>query len=60
MKKYSKRQWLVHVVANCTDCDWEETDNKIAVQKGRYHAKKTGHEVTIETGYVQIYNPKEK
>lgn len=59
MNKFSKRQWLVHAIADCLDCDWEETDYRIAVQKGRQHAKKTGHEVNIETGYNQILNPKE-
>lgn len=58
MKKFRKRQWLVHSIADCQDCDWEETDYRTAIQKGRYHAKKTGHTVSIETGYAQIYNPK--
>ena len=58
MKKEMKRQWLVHAIASCADCNWEEGGYTIAVRKGRYHARKTGHTVTIETGYCQIYNPK--
>jgi hypothetical protein len=50
------RPWLVHAVADCRDCDFSEHDYKIAVQKGRQHAKKTGHCVIVETGYCQIYN----
>ena len=57
MRKSEKRQWLVHAVAYCSDCDWEETGYKIAVKKGRDHARRTGHKVSVETGYVQIYNP---
>lgn len=58
MKKSAKRQWLVHAIADCEDCPWEETGYRIAIQKGRYHAEETGHTVNIETGYCQVYNPK--
>lgn len=53
-----KRQGLVHAIAYCRDCNWEETWYLTAVRKGRYHAKKTGHTVDIETGYTHTYNPK--
>lgn len=51
-----KRPWLIHAIANCTDCNWQEDDYHIAVRKGRDHAKRTGHKVSVETGYAQIYN----
>ena len=49
---------IVHVIAVCHDCSWEEQDYNKAAKKGREHARKTGHEVSIETCYSQIYNLK--
>jgi len=49
------RKWLVHAVAECRDCDFREEDYKKAQKTGRSHYIKTGHMVTIETGYCQIY-----
>lgn len=60
MKTSSKGPWLVHAIAQCSDCDWEEMSYRIAVKQGREHARKTGHEVIVETGYAQIYNSKDK
>ena len=48
-------RWLVHAVASCENCAFEESDYKKAQRKGREHFKKTGHKVTVETGYCQIY-----
>lgn len=58
MKKTRNRQFLVHALAYCRDCDYEATYYTTAVQNGRNHARKTGHTVDIETGYSQTYNPK--
>ncbi len=45
---------LVHAIAQCADCVFKETDNHSAQKLGRDHHIKTGHQVTIETGYCQI------
>ncbi len=58
IKRFRNRPWIVHAIADCSDCGWEETDYKTAVQKGRRHAETTGHTVSVETGYAQIHNPK--
>jgi len=50
---------VVHCVANCSDCGWEETDYQTAGRKAREHAKKTGHEVIVETGTYRILNEKQ-
>jgi len=52
------RKWLIHAIAYCSGCNFEEQDYHIAQKKGRQHALKTGHMVTIETAYAQIYNNK--
>lgn len=54
----AERPWLVHALAYCSDCGWDENNWRNAVKEGRKHASKTGHMVTVETGYAQIYNPK--
>ena len=51
----SYRKWLVHAIANCQECDWEELDYKTAQKLARKHHLKTGHEVHIETGYAGTY-----
>ena len=48
-------KWLVHAIAQCADCAFEEGDYQLAQTMGRSHHVKTGHKVTIETGYCQIY-----
>lgn len=47
---------LVHAVAECQECDFYDGYFLTACSSGRKHAIKTGHKVTIETGYVLIYN----
>ena len=56
----SRDKWLVHAIAQCADCDFEETDYHSAQKLGRDHHIKTGHQVTIETGYCQIYERMEE
>lgn len=46
---------MIHAVANCNDCQWQDYSYHTAQRKGREHAKKTGHEVTIEVGYYIRY-----
>jgi hypothetical protein len=49
------RVGLIHCIAICSDCEWREEDFKKAVQKGREHNEKTGHEVVIEMGTTFTY-----
>ena len=58
VKTEEKRPWLVHAIAHCSDCLWENEDYHTARRSAYVHARQTGHEVVVETGYVQYYNPK--
>jgi len=49
---------LIHATANCEDCEWNDEDYHKAPKTGPLHAKKTGHTVSVETGYWIIYNAK--
>ena len=53
---------LVHAIAHCQDCDWNEEDFNKAQIDARKHHKKTGHEVVVETGLIGTYeqNPTPK
>jgi len=53
-----ERPKFVHAIACCSDCEWQGGYFTVAVEEARKHARKTGHTVTVETGYVQTYNPK--
>lgn len=46
---------LIHAIATCKDCDWEDQDWQVAQKTAREHHKKTGHEVNLEIGYNKIY-----
>ena len=60
MARKRVRKWLTHAIAICFDCGWREEDYNTAQKKARKHAKKTGHMVSLETAYGQVYNPKEE
>jgi len=54
----SRRPWLVHVTVTCNDCggkDLEANYHNDYVGIAREHVRKTGHRVTVETGYAQVY-----
>ena len=55
--KYHKPQ-LIHAVVSCSECNFSESNYRNAVSEARKHAYETGHCVTVETGYFQIYNDK--
>ena len=59
MAKKRINKTLVRAQAYCHDCEWTEENEDIAQKEGRKHALKTGHRVTVETGYIQIYNEEE-
>ena len=58
MRVKFKRPRLVHAIGQCSDCEFYVDDLNEAVMKSRYHALNTGHTVTVETGYAQIYTDK--
>lgn len=60
MKNKRVKKCLIHAIAECLDCDWREEDYLTAQKEARKHAIRTGHTVNIETGYNQVYNPKEE
>lgn len=46
---------LIHCIAHCQDCDWQEEGHKIAVREARKHHKKTGYTIDIESGNWKQY-----
>ena len=49
------KKGLIHAIASCYDCDFQEEDYQLAQVAGRKHYIKTGHTVCIETTYSQVY-----
>ena len=49
------RQWKVHLIADCQDCNWSNTDFIDGRSKAAEHAKRTGHRVTGEEGFAFVY-----
>lgn len=50
---------VIHCIARCTVCSWEEHDYKTARAKAKEHAKRTGHRVTGEQAVSFEYAGKE-
>lgn len=55
MKRTNRESWLMHAMFRCDNCDWEAGYFSTATDLARKHAKKTGHDVTGETGYHVKY-----
>lgn len=51
---------VIHVVAHCEDCKWENQDYIKGQKKAYGHARRTGHHVIVEIGRLTEYNSKEK
>lgn len=49
MAKY-KRKGMIHRIAHCENCDWQDEGFKTSMRKAKEHAEKTGHRINIETG----------
>lgn len=49
MAKY-KHIGIIHRIAHCENCDWQEEGYKLAMKKAKQHSKETGHKINIETG----------
>lgn len=54
-KQTGRRKSLIHFVAECKDCEWNCSDYRIGQKKASEHARKTGHVVHAELGYVTVY-----
>jgi len=53
IKRTSKR--LIHVIAHCQDCNWQEEDYISAAREATKHCRKTGHTISVEQGnYYQV------
>ena len=50
------KQKVIHCIASCSTCGWSCEDYKIARTKGREHAYKNNHKVTVETGLVMVFD----
>jgi hypothetical protein len=51
-----KRQNVIHVIANCRDCEWSCEDIETAQDKAKRHAKKLKHYVSVEVGLAFTYD----
>ena len=49
------RKALIHAIADCTVCGKHWEDYLTAQKKAATHAKRTGHKVIIDLGYVAEY-----
>jgi len=49
---------LIHALANCQHCDFEDHYYQTAQKTGKEHFQKTGHHVIIELGYHTEYSKK--
>ena len=58
MSQKRNKKVLIHLTANCEDCNWKDEGYMTGAKSARLHAKKTGHTVSVETGYWMLYNPK--
>ena len=50
------RKSLIHAVADCTVCGKHWEDYLTAQKRASEHARKTGHKVIIDLGYVCEYS----
>jgi hypothetical protein len=49
------RKALVHGIAQCSVCTWTCEDYLTVQKKAAEHARKTGHKVSADLGYVVTY-----
>ena len=50
---------VVHVIANCRDCSWQDTDYLVAQRNAAYHAKRKKHTISVEVAKAGTYNGKD-
>ena len=51
---------IIHGIAHCQDCDWQETWYLTYGYEARKHHKKTGHEIVMEIGLSKTIPRSEK
>lgn len=53
------RESLTHFLAECCECEWEAQDFINGPKLAASHARRTGHTVRGEKGYMVRYNDRE-
>jgi len=46
---------VIHRVASCMSCEWQEGYRRKAIAAARRHTEATGHKTTVETGTYRTY-----
>lgn len=53
LEEYMILRWgCYHAVARCRDCDFIDEDYRTANKSAQEHCDKTGHKMTLESGYI--------
>ena len=52
----NKKGGVIHVVAECEDCDWRTEEYKNGQAIAAKHAKSKNHKVRVEVGLVFEYD----
>lgn len=47
---------IIHCIAKCKDCDWDEDNYKTAAREAAVHSRREGHSVRVEQGIVYTVN----
>ena len=55
MPEKTARKGLIHGIAKCRNCDWRCGDYLTVEKKAADHARRFGHKVTADLGYVVEY-----
>ena len=53
-------RWLVHCIAKCSDCEWDDDAYHTAARAASQHVRETGHKVAVDQGIVYFVSPKKK
>ena len=54
-RKQSYKKGLIHAIADCTVCGKHWEDYMTAQKLAAAHARRTGHKVIVDLGYVVEY-----
>lgn len=57
-EKMKIKMGVVHVIAVCRDCSWENADYLTAQNSAAKHAKEKKHTVSVEIGKAGTYDGK--
>lgn len=60
MKVVRTKSSIIHRVANCTICSWEDADRFHASKRARRHTEKTGHITVVENGNFYEFMPADR